>query len=380
MAIVIYQEKTIDPMHGGINRMSTVYRDIFTEAGFQVFYLSSLDDGSSPLENQLYIEGHTDEEKKDSFISIIRKYNIQLMIYQEGINPLNNYILRWARYSNIKIINVIHSTLKGMYGIDGRPLLSRIKPKFLKQIVTLCVNRYFIRKYGKLYREEFKLSDRVVLLSDKYKNEITYFTGWKDFAKFSYITNPVTLKGFKPTECKKKIVVHVGLLTSSKRQDILLKVWKLIEKEKTDWILKIIGDGEKRCFLEKAAASLKLRNIEFLGYQAPEKYYKEASIFCLTSGFESFGLVLVESMAYGCVPMAFNSFETASDIIDNGKNGILVPPFNIKEYAKSLLSLMNDDNNRKQMSYAAYMGSQNFSKEIISEKWINLVEQLNVKS
>ena len=59
MAIVIYQEKTINPMHGGINRMSTVYRDIFTEAGFQVFYLSSLDDGSTPLENQLYIEGHT---------------------------------------------------------------------------------------------------------------------------------------------------------------------------------------------------------------------------------------------------------------------------------------------------------------------------------
>lgn len=47
----------------------------------------------------------------------------------------------------------------------------------------------------------------------------------------------------------------------------------------------------------------------------------------MASAFEGFGLVLVEAMSYGVVPMAFNSFSNCSDIIDDDKNGILVTPF-----------------------------------------------------
>lgn len=377
MSIIIYQHMIVSPVKGGISRMSVVYRQLLMKAGYEVFFLSTDRGDNTFLDGQLFLDGDTFEKQHTSFLDIIKEYHVELMIYQDGISPKNNYILRWANECNLKIINEIHNTLRGMYGLDGHPRLSNIRPKWLRLIVNKCVNYYFIIKYGGLYREEFELCDKVVLLSDKFRSEITYFTHWNDFSKFTAITNPLTIEVpsvdiFK----KKKIVLHVGLLSSQKRQDLLLNVWKIVEEKKNNWKLLILGDGPKRHQLEKQSQKLGLTNMSFLGFQKPEIYYEEASIFCLTSGFESFGLVQVEAMAYGCVPMAFNSFETANDIIDDGVNGKLITPFNIKKYADELMKLMDDEEHRNKMAVKAVEKSKEFNVNKIGEKWTGLIKDL----
>ena len=47
-------------------------------------------------------------------------------------------------------------------------------------------------------------------------------------------------------------------------------------------------------------------------------------------------MVLTEAMTFGAVPVAFNSYAAITDIIDDGKNGLLVPPFSHKEFARKL--------------------------------------------
>ncbi len=54
--------------------------------------------------------------------------------------------------------------------------------------------------------------------------------------------------------------------------------------------------------LKEMAHKLNLKNISFEGFQEPEPYYARSSLFCLTSTFEGFGLVLAEAMQHGCVP------------------------------------------------------------------------------
>ena len=87
-------------------------------------------------------------------------------------------------------------------------------------------------------------------------------------------------------------------------------------------------------------------------------------------------MVLTEAMQHGVVPMAFNSYSSVTDIIDDNINGILVKPFDEKEYADKLVSLMSDENKYKKMSHASMAKSITFSKEIIVEKWCNLIENL----
>ena len=137
-----------------------------------------------------------------------------------------------------------------------------------------------------------------------------------------------------------------------------------------------MGDGPKRQQLEAQSRKLGLRNIYFEGFQKPESYYEDASIFSLTSGYESFGLVLVESMAYGCVPMAFNSFETACDIIDNGINGKLIQPFDIEAYAQQMVWLMDNQEQRKEMAQKAIEKSKAFDIDAIGKLWYDLIAEI----
>ena len=377
MNIVIFQNSSVDPEKGGISRMSKAYFDFLTAQGHSVYFLSLRDRGTGRLPRQLLVEEGTREEQRRSFERIIDQFQLELMIYQDGVTPSNNYILHWAKGKRLVIVDVLHNSFRGMYGVEGHVRLSKIRSSSLKKSVNWLVNNYFRVKYGKLYREQFSLSDKVVLLSDKYRDEIRYFTGWRDFSKFTAITNPLTLD--RPTSInpnKKNTVLHVALLSKAKRQDLLLDIWHLVEEKRPGWTLKIVGDGPLRASLIEKANALNLRHVEFLGFRSPQPYYDEASIFCLTSGVEGFGLVLIEAMAYGCVPMAFNSWEIASDIIDNEVNGILIKPFDVKAYADKLMALMDDESLMGKMAHSAIEKSHAFDMEIVSHLWRNLLDEL----
>lgn len=109
---------------------------------------------------------------------------------------------------------------------------------------------------------------------------------------------------------------------------------------------------------------------------AVDIYYEESAILLLTSIYEGFGLVLTEAMSRGCVPMAFDSFNSVHDIIDSGKNGILIRPFKITDYVNNLMRLVQDEHRLKLMSVAAKDVIRKFNIEIIGNQWIRLFEEL----
>lgn len=86
-----------------------------------------------------------------------------------------------------------------------------------------------------------------------------------------------------------------------------------------------MGDGPERIKLEKLSAQLKLKNIQFEGFQDLKAYYERAKIFLMMSKYEGWGLTLCESMSQGVVPIVLNSFSAAEGIIKDGSNGFLVP-------------------------------------------------------
>jgi glycosyltransferase involved in cell wall biosynthesis len=171
--------------------------------------------------------------------------------------------------------------------------------------------------------------------------------------------------------------LFVGRLRNCvKGGDKLLRIWNEVESLFPDWQLDIVGDGEDRGVLEMQADNLGLKHVTFHGFQNPALFYQRSRIFCMTSIYEGFGLVLTEAMQHGVVPMAFNSYRSVKDIIDDNINGILIKSFDEKEYADKLIGLMNDEEKYIEMSYAAMLKSAVFSKEIIVKKWCNLIENL----
>lgn len=143
------------------------------------------------------------------------------------------------------------------------------------------------------------------------------------------------------------------------------------------WTLKLSGetendiiyfvDSEQKDIFNLAAKS----KISLLGHLDRKELYQQmqtAKIFSLSSRYESFGLVLTEAAANGCVLVGTN-VGAMSDITQNGKLGYLVDKHTVDVFSESLVSAANNQNlidlARQQMEYAL----SNFD-------WVNICNNL----
>lgn len=140
---------------------------------------------------------------------------------------------------------------------------------------------------------------------------------------------------------KRKTVLYVGRLSNrDKRIDRLLRIWSLAQPRMDGWHLKIVGSGPAEEYLRHYAESLSLQNITFEGQtNSVRPFYDEAAIICLTSSFEGWPMSVAEGQSNGVVPIVFDSFSGAKEMITNENEGVLVTPFNEEAYAEAMVQL-----------------------------------------
>lgn len=257
------------------------------------------------------------------------------------------------------------------------------KTSLKARILYYLINKYrieifhvyhkrFRKKYMKLYNEV----DAYVTLCEGYSNQISQTLKLKDTSKLFAINNfenPV----HDVIMDKQKVVLFVGRLTyADKRADRILNIWNLLGEKTNGWKLIIVGDGPEKENLERQAINLGFKNVEFTGFcLKPKKYYDIASILCMTSTFEGWGLVLTEAQANGVIPMAFGCSAGVKDILNpSGENGYIITPFDLKEYANKILSIMNNEEERKRLQKNVLKKSKLYSPEVVGKKWIDLIE------
>lgn len=95
----------------------------------------------------------------------------------------------------------------------------------------------------------------------------------------------------------------------------------------------------------------------------------------MSSLYEGFPLVLVEAMNCGLPCVSFD-ITGANSIIENNKNGFLVPNNNIDALANACIKLMEDRTLLENMGSEAYISSGRFSKQQIMQKWMILYGEL----
>lgn len=181
---------------------------------------------------------------------------------------------------------------------------------------------------------------------------------------------------------KIKEIIYVGRLDFvQKRVYRVIDTWNYLEERFPDWRLTIVGDGPDRMNLENHVKALNLRRVHFEGFQNPVPYYRRASILMLTSDFEGFPLVLAECMSFGVISAVYNSYSAVCDIIDGGKDGIVLPyhekGYDANEAAGMIANIMKDDGKREQMALAAIKKSKEYSVEKIYSEWEKVFECIN---
>lgn len=138
--------------------------------------------------------------------------------------------------------------------------------------------------------------------------------------------------------------------------------------------LDIVGDGPDLAEFKNLIGSKGLDNFfNFLGYQKDVyKLYAKSNVAILTSRWEGFGLTAAEAALAGLPFIAFDVPGLNEVIVDN-HTGILVPDFNIKDFAKSILLFKHDPNLMEVFGKNANTrASSEYNKTVVTNKYLKI--------
>lgn len=387
MNILIYFDHQINPFQGGTERVSDLLAHYFQQRGLIVYYCARYNEGISTDIQTLFLPNQANLLSLDniSFLEkVIDEKRIEYVINQAS-NGDDIYLFNHLQLNiSAKIISVLHfSVNEGLNYFKELQLIEFfwLKPKdWIPNLIRMAKRSYnktrAIKRKADRFSFIYKYSDAIVTLSTSYIQDYKEIANLTDTLKLFTIFNPLTYQ--RTDICQKENrILFVGRLSyQEKRLDRLLHIWNLIYKKFPEWNLDIIGDGEDRSRLEKLSKQLKLERVMFLGVQDPKKYYERSKIFCMTSTHEGLPMVLLEAMQNHVIPFAFNSFGAASDIISDGLNGCLIPPFDIVNYAFRLEQLMKDPSALQQMANRSTIGLGKYDINNVCDCWLHLFEQL----
>lgn len=225
-------------------------------------------------------------------------------------------------------------------------------PFFIKGEIP-AVKHLFYKLYDKFDSfTTLKWTDKIIVFNQW---EVENFTRLrvKNY-KFEFIPNAAenaSFENYDPTPFikkhkleGKKIILCLGIINLSKRQDMLIEALPLIIKEVPEAFLILAGpDGGLLNIVNEKAN--KLNVLDYFKHIGPihgtEKHlaYAAAKVFALTSDKDAYPLVIAEAMAHH-LPVIATDARGPKDMIHDGIDGFIVPKGDVQSIARAIIKLL----------------------------------------
>ena len=234
--------------------------------------------------------------------------------------------------------------------------------------------------YFPITKFSIEKSDGITSISEYLRKETVEVFGVSN--EIRVIKNFVNCDMYHPDEKKagaaayapagEKLLIHLSNFRPVKRVQDCVRILAEVRKSVPAHLL-MAGDGPERSPAEHLARELKVeRHITFLGKQSHvERLIPLAHVLLMPSQLESFGLVALEAMACGVVPVA-TRVGGVPELITDGEDGYLEAPGDIAAQAARVVKLLTDDDLHYRMRKA---GRWNASERFCSDKIIPLYEK-----
>lgn len=318
------------------------------------------------------------KDKKDSFYDLSK--NIE--IYSLNIDSSMNMYSKVKRiFQTLKQLIVTRKKLKVYKNKYDLFYVTHIRNLFELYLAGVDMKKVIVTEHGSYYGYNNVYKKLKLWLYPKCKYIVSPTSMDYEIYKFQncnafYIPNPLSFFDDKFSNLEQKTVINIGRLTSDKRQDLLLYIWRNISANHLDWKLKLVGKGELKEQLIELVKEYNLQNsVEIIDpIKNVEDLFLNSSIFAFTSKYEGFGMVLAEAMAYGVPCISFDIPSGPRDIIENNIDGFLIEDNNIQDYICKLDLMIINYEKRKEMGKNAKQNIQKFLDTKIEEKWNQLLE------
>lgn len=271
---------------------------------------------------------------------------------------VNKNIANWVKDKKLDLLS-LHCGTGGVF----------LFKKLGIPIVYTCHGTYY-RQYhltpklrwkwilSKLEQVSYKRADMVRAISKDVRDIIVKKYGIET-EKVKIIYNGVNVAEFRQLGEIDKIensLLFVGRLGKRKGISLLVKeIVPLVKKDIPNVKLFIAGSGSLKRELEAFIKSHGLEsNILFLGWVSGQelvRWYNQVCVFVNPTMLESFGQTTTEAMSCG-TPVIASKIPAIKEIIEDGKNGLLVEYGDIKTLSKTIIDLLNDSAKREKLSIA----------------------------
>ena len=289
---------------------------------------------------------------------VLEKEKFDIVHLHEPFMPmLCSAILRFSKTINV---GTFHAA-------DGKPGYKLGQP-----VSTWLINRRVRKLNGKI---------AVSRVAERYHSK--FIPG-----PFEIIPNGVDTERFNPNVTPiekfkdgKLNILFLGRLEHRKGLKYLLKAYQQVKQKLPNSRLIVVGPGTRlrRGYERWIKRHHLLEDIVFVGFAPSEdvpRYFRTADIYCAPStGRESQGVVLLESMAVG-TPIIASNIEGYASVVTHGKEGLLVEPRNSVELAKAIILLAKDEPLRRKLGANGRETAEQYSWERIARRVVDFYQRV----
>ncbi len=269
--------------------------------------------------------------------------------------------------------NIIHT----VHGFEFQRYSSGLKRDFyisLERIAAhFCDILLFVSDFTRKEAIRYKLKDdtKLVLVG-------VSFDSIPQFKNFH--ADPTQVREQYAIPQTDMLVGSVGRLVYQKGMDTFIRSAALVLQKYPSVTFLIAGSGSLRPELEELTHSLRIsEKVKFVGFLNTEQVMQLMSsldVFALSTRFEGFGLVYLEAMVLQC-PVVGSRISPVTDVISEGKTGLLATVDDPEDFAQSILLLLEAPDLRKQMgeSGLAYVDRE-FNMQNVLERHDKIYKEI----
>ena len=355
---------------GGVNNHIACLEERFTRMGHEVKIIAPSSNPKKGSENAIFIGKPVPIRASGSVVrcpvspKLLFSDRIKKMLEQEKFDivhihePMMPALAISVLHHSSKelVVGTFHATRSNSWGYTmWKPLLKKWMAKLEGKIAVSKAALGFIDRY-------FPGDYRII------PNGI-------DLQRFSDKVAPI-----EKYRDGKLNILFVGRLEKRKGFKYLLGAYGRVKKEFPQCRLIVVSPPGRLCDKhEKIAVRRGLSDVVFAGYVSDEDlpcYYNTADMFCApATGWESFGMVLLEAMATG-KPIVASDIPGYAGLISRGVEGLLVKPRDEKTLAGAILTLLKDKPMREKMGQCGKKKAQDYSWDVVAQKVMDYYQYL----